>query len=180
MEWFAIQNNLPLSHRPYNTSPHPLLLPHSAISLGYNSRPKRNRRQWLWQSESWSLWKWWRKFCHFNIPTAGKASKHNWFLIFVWIAGVFLISHIYRQISDNWGVTGLISFLVYRFLMWHVPQIFHRLPVRLSNKFLKIECHHYTKLIKNMNSIIRWGWVRYEKFCRTDRLVLFVSDSSLR
>lgn len=57
--------------------------------------------------------------------------------------------------------------------MWHVPQIFHRFSVRLSNKFLKIECHHGTKLIKNMNSIVRWGWVWYKKLCRTDRLVLF-------
>lgn len=57
--------------------------------------------------------------------------------------------------------------------MWHVPQIFHRFSVRLSDKFLKIECHHGTKLIKNMNSIVRWGWVWYKKLCRTDRLVLF-------
>ena len=102
-----------------------------------------------------------------------KVNKHNWFLLFTWIAGVFIISHRYRQISDNWGITSLVSFLVYRFFMWHVPQIFHRFSVRLSNKFLKIECHHGTKLIKNMNSIVRWGWVWYKKLCRTDRLVLF-------
>ena len=112
------------------------------------------------------------------MPTAKKkANKHIWFLIFVSIAGVFLISHRHRQISDNCGITSLVSFLVYRFLMWHVPQIFHRLFVRLSNKFLKIDCHHYTKLIKNMNSMNRWGWVWDEELCRTDRLVLFVSDS---